>query len=93
MRASTLEPPATPDASLQDRRTVSTTPSRMVRPSGAASSVRTDVTSVTQWRELSKEHTRNPRNTEAWIHIGFVGLMAHQCSRYPRRPLPRTPRD
>jgi putative transposase len=28
------------------------------------------------WRELSKEYTREPRCSETWIEVGFIGLMA-----------------
>jgi putative transposase len=31
---------------------------------------------MNHWRELSKEYTRNPRSTEAWIYVGFSGLCA-----------------
>ena len=27
------------------------------------------------WRELAKEYTGNPRSSEAWIQVGFIGLM------------------
>ena len=30
---------------------------------------------MNHWRELSKEYTRNPCNSEAWIQVGFIGLM------------------
>ena len=33
---------------------------------------------VNRWRELSKEYTRNPHSSEAWMYIGFVGLMAQR---------------
>lgn len=31
---------------------------------------------MNHWRELAKEYTHNPRSTEAWIRVGFIGLMA-----------------
>lgn len=34
-----------------------------------------------RWRELSKEYTRNPRSSEAWVQIGFAGLMLQRLTR------------
>jgi putative transposase len=31
---------------------------------------------INHWRELAKEYTHDPRSTEAWIQVGFIGLMA-----------------
>lgn len=36
---------------------------------------------MNRWRELAKEYTRNPRSSEAWIHVGFIGLMAGRLTR------------
>jgi putative transposase len=35
---------------------------------------------MNHWRELSKEYTHNPRSSEAWIQIGFIGLMSRRLS-------------
>jgi len=35
---------------------------------------------MNHWRELSKEYTRNPRSSEAWIQVGFIGFMANRLS-------------
>lgn len=33
-----------------------------------------------RWRELSKEYTRNPRSSEAWIYVGHVQLMSRRLA-------------
>lgn len=35
---------------------------------------------MNHWRELSKEYTHNPRSSEAWIQIGFIGLMLRRLT-------------
>ena len=35
---------------------------------------------MNRWRELSKEYTRAPHASEAWIHVGFIGLMASRLT-------------
>ena len=37
---------------------------------------------MNHWRELSKEYTRNPRSSEAWIQVGFSGLMARRLTSF-----------
>ena len=39
---------------------------------------------INRWRELSKEYTRSPRNSEAWIQVGFIALMANRLTRGSR---------
>jgi putative transposase len=33
------------------------------------------------WRELSKEYTHSPRSSEAWIQVGFIGIMTNRLVR------------
>lgn len=35
---------------------------------------------MNHWRQLSKEYDRTTTSSEAWIQIGFVGLMLHRLS-------------
>jgi putative transposase len=36
---------------------------------------------MNHWRELSKEYTRNPESSVAWIRVGFIGLMTTRLAR------------
>jgi putative transposase len=35
---------------------------------------------LNRWRELSKEYTRNPENSEAWVQVAFIGIMSRRLA-------------